>query len=533
MLPFSADSRQLIRAWLSECIGRHSECGLRKSTFKPTRLIEISKGTHSWNLRLRSNITGVVSYAALSYCWGSQEFIKTTRASLILWMADLSWALLPKTIQDAIVVTHELGLCYLWVDALCIVQDDEEETTREISTMNRIYSEAEVSIIASRASHVYEGFLHPRIASESLSSELPFRCKNGNMGTVQLVSAPGQFENEPLDTRGWTMQERLLSRRVLEFGTRQTRFACKADLTGHCDGWTPHQEYGTGRYDKLAPEINMPGATVFDSSTLHRLIRDWHSLVFHYTHRHLSVPSDRAVAISGLAEKYSRGIHGQYLAGLWRVGLPNNLLWQTMEPTNKRPSCYQGPSWSWVSVNQPIAFQITEEEYGWKFAYDVEIVDAMVELGAEPAPFGATRSGSLILRGRLQFAEWRKVKGASCVRLPTCISKEKFLALRVFSDNEEIDGFGEDWSPVALLLVRGPQLGKPIDRLGYASPNYSGLLLRQSGLNAYTRLGMFEFIQDYDYHEHHHPETEEQWRARFPFQASWFDDCEVKTITLT
>ena len=99
-------------------------------------------------------------------------------------MTNLSRDFLPKTIQDAIFVTHELGLRFLWVDTFCIVQDDEEEKAREISNMDRIFSEAEITIAAARASHVYEGFLHPRrIPNRSLNFELQFRCQNGNVGT--------------------------------------------------------------------------------------------------------------------------------------------------------------------------------------------------------------------------------------------------------------------------------------------------------------------------------------------------------------
>jgi hypothetical protein len=185
--------------------------------------------------------------------------------------------------------------------------------------MNRIFSEAEVTIADTQARHVCEGFLHPRRVSEkSLCFELPFRCQNGDMGTIHLVSPPGQFEDEPLDPRGWAMQERLLSRRVLEFGTRQARFVCKEDLTGHCDGWSPHAEYGSGRHNRPAPRIktNIADTAVIDKLTLNGLLADWRDLVQSYTHRRFSFPSDRVLTISALAERYSRGIHGQYLADL-------------------------------------------------------------------------------------------------------------------------------------------------------------------------------------------------------------------------
>jgi hypothetical protein len=87
--------------------------------------------------------------------------------------------------------------------------------------------------------------------------------------------------------------------------------------------------------------------------------------------------------------------------------------------------------------------------------------------------------------------------------------------LQVYSDAEELGGFGTDWSPLALLLVRGPKEEPTL------SLTYAGLLLRQPGLDVYTRLGAFSFEQEYDFRERSHPETEGQWGTRFPFQASW------------
>jgi hypothetical protein len=180
-------------------------------------------------------------------------------------------------------------------------------------------------------------------------------------------------------------------------------------------------------------------------------------------------------------------------------------------------------------VNEEIDYIDFREGYDTKFIHDLDIVDVMTELGTELAPFGAMKSASLTVRGRLQLAEWRKTSGepdSDRARLLSHAGRKNFLALRVYSDAEEIDAFGTDWSPVALLLVRGPQEEPNLHLI------YAGLLLRQSGLDVYTRLGAFSFEQDYDFHERNHPETEEQWRARSPFQASWFDDCEFRMVTL-
>ena len=102
---------------------------------------------------------------------------------------------------------------FLWVDALCIVQDDEQDVEKEISLMPQIYGKAAVAIAASRAENVQEGFLHDRIVTENVDKvfEMPFRCPNRQMGTILLVEARRLYLEEPLDTRGWEMQERLLS----------------------------------------------------------------------------------------------------------------------------------------------------------------------------------------------------------------------------------------------------------------------------------------------------------------------------------
>jgi hypothetical protein len=475
---------------------------------------------------------------------------KTTKSSLSSFMTDLPWGKLPKTIQDAVRVTHQLGIGYLWVDALCIIQDDEEDKTREISLMGRIYSQAEVTIVASRPKTAQEGFLHPRIISEQPAFILPFRCANGNIGSVRMFQAYGHNGPEPLDVRGWAMQESLLARRILEFGTRQTRFTCRDDIVGYGDGWMPHPEFHIGRHDKLPEQHHLLGNEAAQRPSMLSVVEDWHWLIWRYTTRQLTVESDRILAISSVAEIYASSIPEHYLAGVWSSAMPTDLLWVVQTPFQKRPAAFQGPSWSWSSVNGQIwsflcsgpasSAPITRVCFR-RFPCDVKIIDTQLQLESASAPFGAIEYGNLTVRGRIKRAEWKqeRQRGSEvlCDRLRIPYAPDKFLALRAFSDAEELDGFGVDWAPISLLLIWGSsrrsasqESAVTVDR---GRDGYTGLLLREIGVSTYTRIGIFEFVPEYNpRYEGTHPETECKWRARFPYQSVWFHDSEEETITI-
>jgi hypothetical protein len=80
------------------------------------------------------------NYVALSYCWGADQTIKTKLASLVSHEDGIRVETLPKTIQDAIHITRELGIDFLWVDSLCIIQDRAEDLAKEVVDMPHYYS---------------------------------------------------------------------------------------------------------------------------------------------------------------------------------------------------------------------------------------------------------------------------------------------------------------------------------------------------------------------------------------------------------
>ncbi|KAF4836161.1 hypothetical protein CGCSCA4_v012355 [Colletotrichum siamense] len=102
------------------------------------------------------------NYVALSHCWGQHQPAKTTKATLGRYKWRLIWADLPKTFQDAITVTRALGIDFIWVDSLCIIQDDPDDWAKEASQMASIYRNAYITIAVTSAAGGEEGFLYDR-----------------------------------------------------------------------------------------------------------------------------------------------------------------------------------------------------------------------------------------------------------------------------------------------------------------------------------------------------------------------------------
>jgi hypothetical protein len=207
------------KAWLAECSSSHSNIrcvGLAHHP-NPTRLLYIKPGY----LRLCSGTTIPlnVCYATLSHCWGLSSFFKVRRDNLSAVQKTINIRELPKTFQDAIFIAHELGFEYLWIDSLCIIQDDATDWANESSLMCSVYSHADLNIAAAGAVDGSQGCMFERPPPQfwTYPVRLVFQRKEKKFQFADPATYDRCVQSQPLVKRAWALQERLLARRTLHF----------------------------------------------------------------------------------------------------------------------------------------------------------------------------------------------------------------------------------------------------------------------------------------------------------------------------
>lgn len=419
LYPQSSQSISQVLKWLVTCQQEHPLCNFSSTEFKPLRLLEIYRERNERYVKLvwgkSSHGSG---YAALSYCWGHQKTFVAKKKNEVELQKGVHLDRFPSTLRDAISMSEALGISFLWIDAFCILQDDDNEDTkaeknRELGKMADIYRNAIVTIAASRSSGTNEGFLHERqpIGFDSPNSVFQLQYDNGMRKTGSIVLYPFEAEpSEPLDKRAWVMQERMVSRRVIDLGSRQTTWVCcTPTYETLTDGWTPTVNINWERSYKLFKDFQdlSPRSDPNMASTL------WHRAVEEYTSRQISKPRDRLPAIAAVAQQFYQYLGPKYLAGVWSKDLALDLLWEVREPILKvKETEYLGPSWSWVTLNKPVRYKsyMVHEEDGTPVVLptiDVSfrILDSKVNLSSS-FQFGEVTHGTLKLVARYQTALW-------------------------------------------------------------------------------------------------------------------------------
>ncbi|KAI4632236.1 uncharacterized protein J4E87_001708 [Alternaria ethzedia] len=177
---------------------------------------------------------------SLSYVWGETSPFATTRANIEANKRGIDTDQLPKTFQDAILIAREMGIGYLWIDSLCICQDDSEDWSRETSRMASVYSNAYIMLSATGSPSSTSGLsIFSPNRPAPIYSPFEYTTTDGIKGTLHAFSSSREtaakpswagnnamLKTEPLSQRGWALQERWLAPRVLHFGTEQMFFEC-------------------------------------------------------------------------------------------------------------------------------------------------------------------------------------------------------------------------------------------------------------------------------------------------------------------
>lgn len=398
--------------------------------FLPSRLLDLGPQMSLDSIRLidSSQIAPkdgnpAPRYAALSYCWGSPlatdkvPHLCTTMQSMESMKRHVHEQTIPPTILDAINVCKALSIRYLWVDSLCIIQDNKSDWERESLSMTLIYKNAFVTICTPSSKSSNEGFLvQPRrhVAVPFRSQLVPSIYGHYNLvasGTCCQDEYPTwpemDVDGTSWSSRGWTLQEFQMSNRVLIFGKSMIHFQCHHSV---------QSENGCQR-DSAGPRIIRTLDSYGPEEYPAIYYIEWGSMLYDYQRRLFSVIEDKLPAISGMAKYIADETGDEYLAGLWKSRLPSALVWHADCDNNVKyhielpdllstlysPKPYISPSWSPVrldvDVRPKFSFYLDDFETT-KLIERSTVVDASVKPIGEN-PFGRVQGGRIRIRGRL------------------------------------------------------------------------------------------------------------------------------------
>ena len=369
--PLSDHVTGVWKGWFEDCQSAHPACQTHKLPILPSRVIDVRDPCRP-RLRLAKGESG--QWAALSHCWGNSVTKTLTTASIGEMEDAISLASLPQNFRDAITITRLMGVPYLWIDSLCIVQDSTEDWLKESAQMGDIYKNSIITIAATNAGRSSDGFLRDR------QPEARCALKFAGGEEVSVIVRPSiEWYSSPeivgpLTQRAWVLQERLLPVRILHVGAQQMMWECRTKVLaeGYCDSDDVAEDQKPGELESLIRnEIHhdSPLTLVSDkasvphkagSSTISRtyslqdnIYNQWYRVIEIYAHLRLTERTDRLPALAGVAQQFQSRTRDTYLSGIWKSELLRGLHWSYLPPgTMIRPAIPRAPSWSWAALDR-------------------------------------------------------------------------------------------------------------------------------------------------------------------------------------
>ena len=386
-------------------------------------------------------------YAALSYCWGSEDELKrnpplkTTTSTWNRMRSGVDISDIPLTIGQALTICSCLGVEYIWVDALCIIQDDKADWETEARKMATVYSLAKVTIIAASSTSCHSGFLDvmrlggepfqlPALVKWPPTMKLVARKTNTSSFHFSLedfanfdpVSVAPAESLDAIDHRGWTFQEEYLATRYIKFTKDDIQWQCRDDAGCLCgqavqkyerraiyqDLWAAasHKVLGSSKTK------NPSSAAAVDRAYCEASRDCWETIVKDFSRRQFTAANDKLLALSGLVSRLAPNmqapnVDSTYIAGLWKNMLLDGgaLSWRCRDSARGRPSANAiiAPSFSWASLDVGVVYDRgSVGEFGFNSEKPLfEVVDAESTLVSADEVFGRVSGGSLTLSGPL------------------------------------------------------------------------------------------------------------------------------------
>jgi heterokaryon incompatibility protein (HET) len=416
-----------IKHWLNTCLEGHANCEPHDQKFLPNRLIDIGSGSSPSGIRLVTkrdpSWRSGEPYATLSHRWREIERIPILTMTNIAEFKDfIPLEILPSTFREAIHVARKLGVRFIWIDSLCIIQDSKDDWKHESSLMGKIYECCYVNLSAITARDgLFGTFAHAKydeteFLQRRIKSEWNIEFNGTSAYILPRWSLFFSISYAPLNSRGWVLQERALAPRTLHFGDNALHWECCQCTTSN---FLSQAGIVTLHWPQVTNNLIVTGlrnakmwkhttnttykAFITGKSSMRQLYEPWAAIVARYSTTALTEERDQLVALSGLAKVFRSIIKDEYFAGMWRRTIMYDLMWRVLDSSSaSRQLQYRAPSWSWASINaSPRGIETRDPpEFPHQTQHIVDIIDVQAE-PLEEDNTGQLKSGFIKFRGLL------------------------------------------------------------------------------------------------------------------------------------
>ncbi|KAF5524870.1 hypothetical protein CGCA056_v002470 [Colletotrichum aenigma] len=414
----SESTLSIAKQWIDRCFKEHKRCNhpLQQDAARfPTRLLDCGHPDDSAarvRLVISTEQTVQGPFMTLSHCWGSADCLVLTTDNIDAFRREIPAEQLPQLYRDAISTTRRLGVRYLWIDSLCIIQrgDDKADWLVESTLMDQVYSNSYCNIAAVDAPDANNSLFTTR-NTKAFTPQIVQGTYDGSVGEYKVSAFQGfmqHLNDSAINSRGWVFQERTLSSRVLYFGQWQVAWeCCSRQTTEGFESFDNHEAYSNVVTFHLMEPHNAG----------YRL--SWWNFVDKYSTCALTFPQDKLLAMSAIAKRIRAFTGDEYVAGLWRSTLEQDLMWRTVRESKapetftssaKREedgarSSYIAPSWSWAGPGKGTS-RVVRHRY-----IDLDSTEALCKVHDFHLDYvtsdttGLLKSGYLRLWGQLRRVE--------------------------------------------------------------------------------------------------------------------------------
>lgn len=384
---FSDTCWSLVNTWLDVCLSNHELCPWTEKSILPSRFLEISAsscGTLPAHIRLRENTKNKTGrYVALSHVWAASKptGAETKTNNIGAMLLGIRLGDMPKTFRDAVEICIKLKIKYLWIDSLCIIQNDLDDWRVEAAKMGQYYRNSYVTV-AAHPTHDWDGKIQAHIDGGChLSRKRPFeatvRGRDGQACNIfaRQLHNHGQFVKTAQDgrcseyfKRGWCFQERMLAPRIMHFTKSEVLFECNTTLSCECGGASRGEiERAESLKKPFAVSLRSVGQPTISPDASKEVLHAYRRLTEDYCEKRLTKWTDLLPALSSMASILQPAL-GSYYAGLWEADLYLGLQWSSSwglgpcselcDKSHREKDCpkrcyrhdeYVAPSFSWAS----------------------------------------------------------------------------------------------------------------------------------------------------------------------------------------